>query len=212
MIAREGARIIIPSLIIAMLCMYLGQYFDSSVLMILSWIALFMLMFTIFFFRDPERVTPDNFKALIAPADGKIVEICEVEDSFVGAGRKIAIFMSPLSVHVNRAPCEGIVRHIERKSGKFLSAFKPEASFENEQCRLTLEKDDLKVVVTQIAGFFARRIVSRAKVGQTLQKGERFGLIMFGSRVELIVPQNIKITVGVGKKVKAGETVIGEMA
>lgn len=209
MIAKEGARIIIPLVIIAMLTMYLGDRLDSYFLTILSGVAFFGLVFSLYFFRDPERVTPEDSAAFVAPADGTIVDIRAVEDPFVGVGRKISIFMSPLSVHVNRAPCDGVIRQIEHKSGKFLSAFKPEASFENEQCRMTLEKDGRKVVVTQISGFFARRIVSRVKVGQSLIKGERFGLIMFGSRVEIIVPENLKITVQPGEKVKAGETVIG---
>lgn len=209
MIAKEGVRIVIPLLIITLLAMYLGGRLDSYFLTILSWVALFGLIFSMYFFRDPERVTPEDSAAFVAPADGEIVDIRTVADPFVGTGRKISIFMSPLSVHVNRAPCNGVIRHIEHKSGKFLSAFKPEASFENEQCRMTLENDGLKVVVTQISGFFARRIVSRVKVGQSLVKGERFGMIMFGSRVEIIVPENLRIIAKPGEKVRAGETVIG---
>jgi len=211
MIAKEGARLIIPAMIIAILAMYLGNRFDSLALKMLFWIALFGCAFSVYFFRDPERITPENPKTLIAPADGQVVEICEIEDPFVGRGRKIAIFMSPFNVHINRAPYAGIVRQIEHKKGKFLAAFKPEAGFENEQCRMTIETPTLKVAVTQIAGFFARRIVSRVAIGQTLTRGERFGLIMFGSRVEVIVPHNLKVTVAIGIKVKAGETIIGEL-
>ncbi len=211
MIAKEGARLIIPLLIIAMLAMYFGKELESGALTILSWVALGGLGFAMYFFRDPERTTPDNSAAFIAPADGKIVDICDVDDPFVGAGRKIAIFMSPLDVHVNRAPYDGVVRQIEHKSGQFLSAFKPEASFENEQSRMALENDDLKFVVIQISGFFARRIVSRVKSGTNLAKGERYGLIMFGSRVEVIVPRDFKISANLGDKVRAGETVIGEV-
>ncbi|MFH1214270.1 MAG: phosphatidylserine decarboxylase family protein [Candidatus Neomarinimicrobiota bacterium] len=212
MIAKEGARIIVPALIIAMLTMYLGVLLNARIFMILFWVALFIFVFSIYFFRDPERVAPADATVLIAPADGEIVLIQAVSDPFVGDGQKVAIFMSPLSVHVNRAPCDGVVRQIEHKNGKFLSAFKPEASFENEQCRMTLENNALKVVVTQISGFFARRIVSRVAVGQSLLKGERFGMIMFGSRVEIIVPRQLKITARLGQKVRAGETVIGEIA
>jgi phosphatidylserine decarboxylase len=211
MIAPEGTRVVIPLIIIGILAMYLGGRLDSMALTVLSWLALVGLIFSMFFFRDPERLTPADPAAITASADGEIVEIREIDDPFVGAGRKISIFMSPLSVHVNRAPCDGIIRNIEHKSGKFLSAFKPEASFENEQCRLTLEKDGLKVVVTQISGFFARRIVTRVKVGQSLTKGERFGMIMFGSRVEMIVPRSYKINIQLGEKVRAGETVLGEI-
>lgn len=212
MIAREGVRIIIPLLIITVLALYLGGRLDSILLAGLGWAALFGSAFSLYFFRDPERIIPGNPAVFLAPADGKIVDICEVDDPFVGAGRKVAIFMSPLDVHINRAPYDGIVRHIEPKSGKFLSAFKPEASFENEQCRLTFENNGFKFVVIQISGVFARRIITRAEVGQSLTKGERFGMIMFGSRVEIIVPQNVKITAKLGEKVKGGETVLGEVA
>lgn len=212
MIAKEGARLIVPTLIIAMLAMFLGNRYELLALKIVFWLAMFCCVFCIYFFRDPERVTPQNPNLLIAPADGKIVEVKEIADPFVGDGRRIAIFMSPLNVHVNRAPCDGVIRQIEHKKGKFLSAFKPEASFENEQCRMSLAAHDRKIVVTQIAGCFARRIVSRVKVDQSLMSGERFGLIMFGSRVEVIVPRNYKITVSIGEKVKAGETIIGELA
>ncbi|HPC35570.1 MAG TPA: phosphatidylserine decarboxylase family protein [Candidatus Marinimicrobia bacterium] len=211
MIARESQRLIIPMLIVAILAMFLGKLFDLGILIVISGLALFAMIFTLYFFRDPERIIPPDPALLVAPADGKIVEICDVDDPFVGSGRRIAIFMSLFNVHINRAPYSGVVRQIDHKNGKFHSAFKPEAATENEQCRITMEKDNLKIAVTQIAGFFARRIISRVKVGQNLEKGERLGLIMFGSRVELIIPRTVKINICPGAKVKAGETVIGEM-
>ncbi|HQC61790.1 MAG TPA: phosphatidylserine decarboxylase [Candidatus Marinimicrobia bacterium] len=211
MIAKESLRLIIPMLIVAVLAIFLAKYFDLGIMMVLFWVTLVSIIFTLYFFRDPERITPQNPAFLIAPADGKVVGISEVNDPFVGGGIKIAIFMSPFDVHINRAPYSGIIRQIEHKCGKFHSAFKPEAAIENEQCRITMEKDNLKLAVTQIAGFCARRIISRVKVSQNLEKGERFGLIMFGSRVELIIPSKLKINICPGAKVKAGETVIGEI-
>ena len=176
---------------------------------------LFGLVFVIYFFRDPERAYPEGEGALISPADGTIVEITDVfEDNFLKSEAiKISIFMSVASVHVNRVPFTGVVRYIKHKSGKFLDARIPKCSEFNEQniLGLTLNKSETKIVVKQIAGQIARRIVCDCEIGQELQKGRRYGMIKFGSRLEVFLPKELgfDLAVKIGQKVSAGETVLG---
>ncbi len=170
-----------------------------------------LFFFVLWFYRDPERVPqscgePQRF---LSPADGKVVEICETEHSFTGKCQKIGIFMSPLNVHVNRTPCKGKVAFLDYRPGKKLAAFHPKASEENERFYLGLETPWGPVMMVQIAGALARRIVNRAVRGQTLGEGERYGMIQFGSKVDLYLPCSVKCTVKTGEKVRAGETVIG---
>ena len=161
------------------------------------------------FFRDPERSVPSMPGALLAPADGRVMDVAEVEDRWVGAATRLSIFLSPLDVHVNRSPIGGIVRDVERVPGRFLPAYRPEASAENERCTLAIEGDAARVSVSQISGVLARRIVCRARPGDKLAAGERFGLIRFGSRTDLVVPRTADILVEVGDRVWGGESIMG---
>jgi phosphatidylserine decarboxylase len=161
------------------------------------------------FFRDPERRAPGVAGAVLAPADGKVMEVADVEDTWVGTAVRVSIFLSPLDVHINRAPIAGLVRKVEYAAGRFKAAYKPEASDENERCTVALERDAAHVAVRQIAGVLARRIVCRVRVGDTLHAGERFGLIRFGSRTDLFVPRTTEIRVRTGDKVRGGETIMG---
>lgn len=176
-------------------------------------VAFSLMIFMFFFFRDPERVIPEGEDIFVSPADGKIIMIEEVkEDRYLKINlRMVSIFMSPFDVHVNRSPCEGRVKSVIYSPGRFLSAFKHEASLENENITMILNTEYGDVIVRQVAGFLARRAVCRVKEGDTLKRGERFGIIKFSSRVDLFLPLNAAIRVRLGERVKAGETIIAEL-
>jgi len=144
----------------------------------------------------------------VAPADGKVMAIALVDDQWVGPAVRLSIFLSPLDVHVNRAPMAAVVRDVEYARGSFLAAYRPEASEVNERCTLLLEADQGRVAVRQIAGVLARRIVCRVKAGDKLEAGQRFGLIRFGSRTDLIAPRGTDVRVAVGDRVRGGETIM----
>lgn len=169
-------------------------------------------LFTLNFFRDPERVAPKGEKLVISPADGKIIVIKKVEEKefFKSEAIQISIFMSPLNVHVNRNPISGEVKHFRYVAGEFFAAFEDKASEKNEQSIVGMENSYGRVLFKQIAGFVARRIVCPLKVGDTVVAGERFGMIKFGSRVDIFLPTNAKINVSVGDRPVAGETILAE--
>jgi phosphatidylserine decarboxylase len=161
------------------------------------------------FFRDPDRVSPGMAEAVLAPADGRIAAIAAIRDPFVGEAVRVSIFLSPLDVHVNRAPmaCLVVARHYT--PGRFVAAWKADASEVNERCVLHLQGERARMAVAQIAGVLARRIVCRVGPGDKLEAGQRFGLIRFGSRTDLTVPAETRIHARIGDHVKGGETVIG---
>ncbi len=161
------------------------------------------------FFRDPERTPPEVPGAVLAPADGRVREIREVRDPFVGEAVRVSIFLSPLDVHVNRSPLAGLVAEVEFHRGRFLAAYRPEASEVNERCTLRLQGESARVTVTQIAGVVARRVVCRVRPGDKLRAGERFGLIRFGSRTDLFMPRGTDIRCRSGDNVRGGETIMG---
>lgn len=171
------------------------------------------IFFIGYFFRDPERVPPNGEEKLLAPADGTVVEISNVyEDNFLKCkATKVGIFMSIFDVHVNRAPCSGEVKFVEHRNGKFLDARDPDCSDKNEHNLLGLAGLNGRLLIKQIAGRIARRIVCECSVGQNLNRGERFGMIKFGSRLEVFIPEsaNIELNVVKGQKVTAGVTVLG---
>jgi len=178
------------------------------------WIAVLPLTITLFiayFFRDPDRTIPDDKGVFVSPADGKVILVKDVyeRDYLKTEAREISIFMSVFNVHVNRAPCDGNVSLVRHSPGKFLVAHKDAASIENENTVIVLEGKYGKILVRQVAGLIARRIVCRVKVGDTLKRGERYGMIKFGSRLDIYLPRNTEIKVRLGDKVKAGETVLG---
>lgn len=178
------------------------------------WIALLpfiLTLFMLYFFRDPERVAPEGDNIFVSPADGKVILIKNVyEDNYIKDNAvEISIFMSPLNVHVNRSPCDGVVESVVHTPGKFLSAFKHEASLQNENIAMLLNTKHGKILVRQVAGFIARRAVCKVKPGDSLKKGERYGIIKFSSRLDVYLPKDTDIKVKLGDKVKAGETIIG---
>lgn len=197
---KEGYWYGLPLALVAIGCVALGM----------GWAAAFFAILTVLvlnFFRDPERAIPSDPAAIVSPADGRVVEIAE--ETHAGRPvRRISIFMSPLDVHVNRSPAAGELTAIAHQRGRFLVASRPRASVENEQNVFTLETDAGPVVVKQIAGLVARRIVFWKRVGDHLHRGERVGLIKFGSRVDVLFDHAIELRVQHGDRVHAGSTVL----
>jgi phosphatidylserine decarboxylase len=171
------------------------------------------LLFTLWFFRDPERRSDAPPEALLSPADGKVVEIGAAEEpEFIGGpATKIAIFMSVFDVHVNRSPCDAQVDWTRHEKGQFFNAMGPQASVENERVLVALRHNGKPLLVKLIAGLVARRIVCPLKPGETLRRGQRLGMIQFGSRVEIFLPRAEKFepAVRLGQSVRAGRTVLG---
>lgn len=171
-------------------------------------------LFTAWFFRNPKRSSPKSERAVVAPGDGKIVEICEeLEPRFLKDRRvRISIFLNIFDVHVNRIPCQGTVEQVAYQPGRFLIASRPEATLQNEQNALLIRAvQGVRVLCVQIAGLIARRIVCWVTPGETVACGERFGLIRFGSRMDVYLPVDTKLTVKVGDHVRGGETLLGEL-
>jgi phosphatidylserine decarboxylase len=174
--------------------------------------SLAVLGFTMNFFRDPDRRTPTGEQLVLAPADGKVIVVKKVveEEFFHSEVWQISIFMSPLNVHVNRNPVSGVVTHTRYVHGEYFAAFEDKASEKNEQMIVGLENTSGKVMMKQIAGFVARRIVCPLKLGDTVVAGERFGMIKFGSRVDIFLPVSVNVRTKIGDITTAGETILGE--
>lgn len=172
-----------------------------------------LLLFVLWFFRDPERRSDAPENALIAPADGVVVEISHVDepDLIAGEAQKVAIFMSVFNVHVNRAPSDFAVKWVRHVPGKFMNAISSDAGIENERFLLAVETSKGPLLVKLVAGLIARRIVCRLQPGDTLKRSQRLGMIKFGSRVEVFLPagSGFDVAVKLGQKTRAGETVIG---
>ncbi|MEW6066885.1 MAG: phosphatidylserine decarboxylase family protein [Nitrospirota bacterium] len=202
--------------------------FVTSIFLILNWksgnynltfcllfsavcLSLVLTLFMAFFFRDPERNVPEGKDIFVSPADGKVILIRDIyeKDYLKSDVKEISIFMSPLNVHVNRSPCDGRVSIVKYSPGKFMAAYKDESSVKNENIVMILDTKEGGVLVRQVAGFLARRAVCKAKVGDILERGQRYGIIKFSSRLDVYLPIHTKIKVKVGDKVKAGETIIG---
>ena len=182
------------------------------------WLIAFLLtvvaLWVAYFFRDPEREGQRGEKLVVAPADGKIVMISDVDEPAFLHGRatRVSIFMNVFNVHVNRYPISGTVKYRHYNPGKFLNAAVEKSSLENEQASVGIEQGPYRVLVRQIAGLIARRIVTYGREGQQVEQGERMGLIRFGSRVDVFVPTDTKILVKVGEMTVAGTTVVGELS
>lgn len=206
-VARQGFPFILIGLA--------GTAFFFWLAIPLAWgIAGVLTIFVISFFRDPERTGPKGEKIILSPADGRILLIEEEEKTPFSTGRaiKISIFMSVFNCHVNRVPSSGRIEKIDYRPGKFFSANKESASTENEQNALLLMLESGRgISFVQVAGLIARRIVCWVKIGETVKQGDRFGLIQFGSRVDLYLPPLTQLRIRRGDKVKAGLTIMGEL-
>jgi len=179
----------------------------------LPWLgALFGLvaLFMVYFFRDPERTVPEQAGAVVSPADGRVLVAGEAEPAAAppGAWKQISIFLSPLDVHINRIPIGGRVTRVERTPGRFLAAYRPDSARVNERNEIWIERDGGIVVCRQVVGVLARRLVCRVAPGAAVRTGERYGLMKFGSRIDLYLPPHATLRAAVGNRVRGGETVV----
>src|SRR5467141_3955344 len=169
--------------------------------------AVLLAGFFLWFFRDPERVVPEAAGAIVSPGDGKVTDISSV---LVGGSerKRISIFLNVFNVHVNRSPISGVIRDVRYQKGKFVNAMNANSAEENEQNIVTVEGEGQTVVFKQIAGLIARRIIFTRKVGDTVARGERIGLIKFGSRVDVLLDRNVSLQIKIGDRVRGGESVL----
>jgi phosphatidylserine decarboxylase len=205
-IDRAGIPFILVAVVLAGLAAWSGGR---------GWAVPFLVLaaFFVFFFRDPDRTSPSDPNLVVSPADGRVM-LAGVEPgpgAPDGQWRQISIFLSPMDVHVNRTPVEGTVTHVEYHPGKFLPAYKVEAGQLNEWTEVWFERQGRAVVCRQIVGILARRIVCRLRTGDTVTRGQRFGVMKFGSRIDLFVPTDARILVKAGDRVVAGETVLAQV-
>lgn len=215
--AREGYVIIVLAVVLAVMLIVIGMWlpFIGQLLLVLT--AAVVVAFTLYFFRDPRRAPPDaaaEGNLILAPADGKVVVVTEVDEPLYlkGPALQVSIFLSPLNVHVNRSPLDGVVEHVNYVPGEYLVAWHPKASEKNERSEIgVLHPTGVKVLFKQIAGAVARRIVYHLKVGDHVKAGDRFGIVKFGSRMDVLVPPFVKIDVKVGDRVTAGQTILGHI-
>ena len=213
-IHREGYKIIAVSVLLFVALNILSFYFFNDALQWLGYIILFasfaLLLFVVSFFRIPKRSLTFSENKIVAPADGKVVVIEEVTDTefFNDKRIQLSIFMSPVNVHLNRAPVSGTVIYNNYYKGKYLVAWHPKSSTLNERHSIVLENSNGLILVKQIAGALAKRICNYALPGKKFEQGEEFGFIKFGSRVDVLLPTNIKIEVQLGQMVKCGITVL----
>ncbi len=205
-IAREGWPFILGPLGLAAALALLRLPWPAAVVAALG-------LFGAFFFRDPERAIPPGGRLVVSPADGKVVlvEMAPADNALGPGAQQISVFLSVFDVHVNRAPIAGVVAKVEYHKGEFLPAFDHKASLRNEQNTVTIQDGETRVVFKQIAGLIARRIVFRKQPGETLARGERVGLIRFGSRVDVFLPASARLRVRVGDRVSGGSSVLAEL-
>jgi phosphatidylserine decarboxylase len=216
-IAREGYTIIAVVTLAALVLGAVGVWPDSWWAKGPLWlVAVGSIAFTLYFFRDPERTPPPDARddGLLAPADGRVVEIVEEPEPLYleGPAQRVSIFLSPLDVHVNRVPARGVIEYVRYRPGDYLVAWHPKASEKNERSEIGLRHPSgTKVLFKQIAGAVARRIEYHLAEGDTVAAGDRFGIVKFGSRMDVLVPPHVALTVEEGQTVRAGETVIGRL-
>lgn len=197
---KEGYSFGVPPLLFGVLACALQWW-------IVGVVALLLAVFVFCFFRDPERAIPSEPGAIVSPADGRVVVVKD-EDHFGQPGKRISIFLAIWNVHVNRAPAAGTITDLQYRPGKFLAAMLERASLENEQNVFTLQADAGLLVFKQIAGLIARRVVSWKKAGDSVARGERIGLVRFGSRVDVWLPKEAQVMVQVGDNVKGGSSTL----
>jgi phosphatidylserine decarboxylase len=208
---REGFKFLIPALAIMLILFVVGVYISNAMVLVFAVILVLISFFFVFFFRDPERKIPNGESLILSSADGRVILIKPFQNSeFMGKeGTLVSVFMSVFNVHINRVPVSGRVRYVKYNPGKFFPAFKDKASSENEQTELGLENEHGRIILKQIAGIIARRIVCKVGAGDKVQAGQRLGMIQFGSRVDLFLPEDVEIKVKLSQKVRAGETIVG---
>lgn len=206
-IALEGLKLIIPLAILTMVLFLLGWIIVGAT-------GLLLTLFMLFFFRNPRRTVPQGNHLVVSPADGKVVAVKNVrEDAYLHQDvKRISIFLSVFNVHVNCAPIGGTIETVKYNPGKFHIAAVEKASLENEQTSMIIVGHGCKILVKQIAGILARRIICYVKQGDVVEKGQRYGLICFGSRVDIFLPENCEIRVKVGDRVKGARDIIAVLS
>jgi phosphatidylserine decarboxylase len=211
--AREGLPFILIAAAIAMGAYGAALLRRSWPLWLLAFVLTVVALWVAYFFRDPERTGDRGDGIAIAPADGRVVQVSDVDEpSFVhGRATRISIFMNVFNVHVNRYPVSGTVRYLHYNPGKFLNAAAEKSSLENEQMSVGIESGPHRILVRQIAGLIARRIVTYSKEGDAVRQGDRFGLIRFGSRVDVFIPTSSRVRVHPGETTVAGTTVLADL-
>jgi phosphatidylserine decarboxylase len=203
---KEGYWFGLPPFVIGILLEFLA----SPIAKALGGVLLFLALFTFYFFRNPDRAIPDGSGLVVSPADGRVVVLQE-EINAGRPGKRISIFLAVWNVHVNRSPAAGTITKVDYKPGKFLAAWAEKASLENEQNVFNLATPEGPIEFKQIAGYIARRVVSWKKAGDTVARGERVGLVRFGSRVDVWLPDTAEFVVSVGQNVKGGSSIIARM-
>ncbi len=211
--AREGLLFIAIAAAIAVGAFGLALTRRSWPLWLAAFVLLLLALWVAYFFRDPERTGERGASLVVSPADGKLIMITEVDEPSFVEGRtiRLSIFMNVFDVHVNRYPIEGVVRYVDYNKGKFLNAAAEKSSLENEQMSVGIENGKYRILVRQIAGLIARRIVTYSKVGDNVKQGERMGIIRFGSRVDVFLPASSVVRARLGDITAAGVTVLGEL-
>jgi phosphatidylserine decarboxylase len=200
--AQEAYPYIIFLALLTIMIAFMQLYLIAAIFFIL-------LLFVIYFFRDPERSIPNEKDIVVAPADGRVTKVAAINPEKSDSPNLISIFLSPLDVHINRSPIAGKISSVNYVKGRFVPATREDASLINEQNVITIENGSVKVIMKQIAGIVARRCVLWKKAGESVDLGERLGLIKFSSRTDLILPAEFKILIKAGDKLKGGVTIIG---
>jgi phosphatidylserine decarboxylase len=204
LVAREGLPYIIIPALLATLVFALGYWAVALPLLAIT-------AFMAYFFRDPERQPPAEEGVIVSPADGRVTRVRALAPDDAGSPKVVSIFLSPLDVHINRAPIAGKITNVAYTKGKFLMATREETSLVNEQNTLTIEGARITIVCKQVAGVLARRIICWKRAGDQVELGERFGLIKFSSRTDLVLPAEVEVLVREGMRVRGGTTIIGRM-
>ena len=212
MVAREGIPFILIAVGVELLALLLLVWRPGAATVIGAAACAVLAIWVVWFFRDPDRTGPRGAGVIIAPADGRVVQVMEVDEPAFMGGRavRVAIFMNVFNVHVNRYPVSGIVTYRHYNPGKFINAAHDKASLDNEQASVGIETLGRKVLVRQIAGLIARRIITYPTQGDAAAQGERFGIIRFGSRVDVYLPIGTDVKVKVGEHTSAGSTLLAE--
>ena len=211
--AREGLPFIAIAAVLALVALIFASRRGGWPSWVLTAVMVVIAVWVAYFFRDPERSGARGDRVVTAPADGKVVLITEVDEpAFIhGRALRVSIFMNVFNVHVNRYPVSGTVKYVQYNPGKFLNAAVEKSSLENEQRSVGIESGPYRILVRQIAGLIARRIVTYSRTGERVEQGERMGLIRFGSRVDIFLPTDAQVQVKIGELTTAGTTVVAEL-
>ena len=201
---RDGIIWVLVPLLLALVALAFGYWPLALPLFLLA-------AFMAYFFRDPRRTVPSEDNLVVSPADGRVTRVQTLDETNAQSPTVVSIFLSPFDVHINRAPIAGEITDISYTRGKFMMATSEQASLVNEQNALTIQGERMTLVCRQIAGILARRIVCWKHVGERLERGERFGLIKFSSRTDLILPPEVEVRVQVGERVRGGVSIIGRL-